>query len=958
MKRYYCSFVRLLSGVCVTCCAFSGLSAQTNPSIPVTREEARAMYSTMNSAWTSVHDPSIVYEPQNRQYYVFGSHVGVSKTADLRNWTGVAQTWAAVNEAGTVTNNVTFNEAFHIHQTKEVTIGGVPTAFGNYDAAGWNCALPGKDANGNPVTWTVAGNMWAPDVIWNPTMGKWCQYLSLNGPEWNSCIILLTADRIEGPYLYQGPVVFTGFRNDTDERISFHKTDLELVIGKQTALPARYNKTNWGDFWPHAIDPAVFFDEEGVLWMVYGSWSGGIYMLQLNAASGLRDYDVAYPGDYDTKGAQVTSDPYFGKKVAGGRYVSGEGPYIEHIGNYYYLFMSYGGFDPNAGYEMRVFRSERPDGPYKDASGRSAIFSNWVLNFGPNSDTRGEKIMGAYNHWGFMTVGECAQGHNSVLAAEDGNTYLVYHTKFNDGTFGHQVRVHQLFLNADGWPVAAPFEYGGETFGDKDVATTEAFTTAEIAGIYKVLLHKYGMNHTAYEEVTPMEVTLRADGSVTGAYTGSWSHTAGSSYITLTLGNTIYKGVVTEQQMEPTTIKALCFTACSTGGVNVWGYRMEDRYALAYALNNAVMPVANNQTVNKNVDLYGVRPDASVTLKWRSDRPDIISNTGRYNPMGLTENTPVTLTAEMVCGDYYCTEDYRVTARKYSEPSGDWQSGLRAYYGFDMEPYVNAYTPSQQAVLLAESSNSKPALEQDSIRTGNVLHQYFGASGHCSYVRMPNPLRDLTLEGMTVSMWVKRTDDVPWDAVWSFYNGAANTRLYMTGNTYVGFNNGSDWFDINHPGSILSDNIPVGEWTLVTLTVSRTYGCYIYINGSYKRSLHFAGTCNGAEATDKDFDYGKVMDFIRDCPYFFLGYGSFWGSVDVRIDDVMIYDRELSGSDIRALNTVCNRVTDLGGATTGVRGIGCDPQQEDGRIYDLSGRRMEKAGRGVYIINGRKRLNK
>ena len=186
--------------------------------------------------------------------------------------------------------------------------------------------------------------------------------------------------------------------------------------------------------------------------MSYGSWSGGIYILQLDPNTGLRDYNVTYTGDFDTKGANVTSDPYFGKKIAGGRYVSGEGSYIEHIGNHYYLFMSYGGLEPNGGYEMRVFRSSRPDGPYKDMNGTDAIFTSWKLNYGPNADNRGEKLLGAYNHWGFMNVGERAQGHNSVLAAEDGRTYLVYHTKFNDGTAGHQVRVHQLFLNRSGWP--------------------------------------------------------------------------------------------------------------------------------------------------------------------------------------------------------------------------------------------------------------------------------------------------------------------------------------------------------------------------------------------------------------------------------------------------------------------------------------------------------------------------
>ena len=163
--------------------------------------------------------------------------------------------WGTVDDDGTTLSNVAAADAFHTNQTKEITIGGKKVAFGNFDAAGWNCALPGTGNNGEETAWTVDGNMWAPDVIYNPVMEKWCQYLSLNGPTWNSCIILLTADRIEGPYVYQGPVVYTGFRNDTDERISFHKTDLELVIGPQASLPERYRQDNWGDFWPHAIDP-------------------------------------------------------------------------------------------------------------------------------------------------------------------------------------------------------------------------------------------------------------------------------------------------------------------------------------------------------------------------------------------------------------------------------------------------------------------------------------------------------------------------------------------------------------------------------------------------------------------------------------------------------------------------------------------------------------------------------
>lgn len=107
---------------------------------------------------------------------------------------------------------------------------------------------------------------------------------------------------------------------------------------------------------------------------------------------------------------------------------------------------------------MRVFRSEKPDGPYLDTEGKDAIFQSFMVNFGPQSKTdRGVNIFGAYGDWGNMATGnlsERSQGHNSILAAEDGSTYLVYHTRFQNSGENHQVRVHQVFQNQDGWLVA------------------------------------------------------------------------------------------------------------------------------------------------------------------------------------------------------------------------------------------------------------------------------------------------------------------------------------------------------------------------------------------------------------------------------------------------------------------------------------------------------------------------
>lgn len=36
----------------------------------------------------------------------------------------------------------------------------------------------------------------------------------------------------------------------------------------------------------NAIDPTLFYDKDGKLWMTYGSWSGGIFVLEVDPATG------------------------------------------------------------------------------------------------------------------------------------------------------------------------------------------------------------------------------------------------------------------------------------------------------------------------------------------------------------------------------------------------------------------------------------------------------------------------------------------------------------------------------------------------------------------------------------------------------------------------------------------------------------------------------------------------
>ena len=176
--------------------------------------------------------------------------------------------------------------------------------------------------------------------------------------------------------------------------------------------------------------------------------------------------------------------------------------------------------------------------------------------------------------------GERSQGHNSIIAAEDGRTYLVYHTRFQNWGESHQVRVHQVFQNKDGWLVAAPFEYTGEEVKSADIASTQQVNTDQIPGTYKLLFHKYKLDHTAKEAAEPVEVTLTADRKITGDVTGTWAITAGTSYMNMVIGGVAYRGVLVEQTLESKDTKTIAFSglaykANGTDGVTVWAYQTE-----------------------------------------------------------------------------------------------------------------------------------------------------------------------------------------------------------------------------------------------------------------------------------------------------------------------------------------------------------------------------------------------
>ena len=671
--------------------AFSALSSAAQTT--VTDADLQGAYSARQYNKRVVcHDPSIVIDnitnPASPTYYIYGSHLGRGKTTAAENY----QEWTVFKtgeENATATNSlfcnlsgnlINYSDAYTTHAVTSVKDhAGKTVTFGNFDAHGWQ-----KKGS------TVKGMQWAPDVIYNKTMKKWCMYMSLNGDNWASSIVCFTSDNVEGPWKYQGPVVFSGFlgkyaHNGYAAADDWKNTDFAIATG-ETSLPERYNVGDkWGSFWPNCIDPCVFYDDQDNLWMSYGSWSGGIFLLRLDKSNGLRDYTYTYPYEVNGKAAtsaaasaNTTSDPYFGKKIAGGYYVSGEASYVEKIGSHYFLFMSYGELVSTGGYQMRVFRSDNPEGPYVDCNGTSAVFNRYLMNYSATAvDNRGVLLFGGYK-WDPMSGAEIAQGHNSAFTDKEGRSFVVYHSRFTNKGEGHEVRVHQLFLNDEGWIMAAPFEFDGETITNNDIATKASIADTEIAGDYQFLRHEYGQNTEAKAYETPVNIRLNADGTISGAENGTWERTAGTDYIALTIDDVVYRGVLVRQTIDYTNIPAIAIAALSSSSGSttlgqksytkqqeVWAVKADAKAAIKYTANKINLPF-DDGTVLEETPVLPTEGKLGTNISWKSSDESILTSDGKVKGQG-----EVTMTMIVSKDDYVYTKDYTIVVEAEAEKDAD-----------------------------------------------------------------------------------------------------------------------------------------------------------------------------------------------------------------------------------------------------------------------------------------------
>lgn len=460
---------------------------------------APAPQATFGFANVGVHDPSVIKVGDT--WYVFGSHLSAAKSTDLMNWTRIAD---GANDANPLFDKV-------------------------------------RTALAATFAWAQTDTLWAPDVVQLDDGKFYMYYNACKGDSPRSALGVAVADKVEGPYVDKGVFLKSGMWD----------------------LPSEDGRIYDARVHPNTVDPQTFFDKDRKLWMIYGSYSGGIFILELDKATG-----KPKPGQG------------YGKHLLGGNHARIEGAYVSYNPRtkFYYMFTSFGGLDANGAYNVRVARSTSPDGPYVDAVGTdmATVKANPALPLFDDASIapHGQKLLG--NHQFALAAGETgtapgyvSPGHNSVgYEAATDQYFMFFHSRFPGRGEAHEVRVHELFFNEDGWPVMAPLRY--VPLSKSTVPLSAAVTAAEVAGAYKMLDHGKDISATIKQS---QAIRLEPNGAVSGAATGSWTH-KGGNMISLTLdGAGTFGGVLSRQWNPNAGSFAVTFSAQSRAGVSLWGVR-------------------------------------------------------------------------------------------------------------------------------------------------------------------------------------------------------------------------------------------------------------------------------------------------------------------------------------------------------------------------------------------------
>lgn len=423
---------------------------------------------------------------------------------------------------------------------------------------------------------------WAPDIVPCPSGGYWLYTCVVDGAGDNegmrlpggnyarACIMLYHAD-----YIYQGEFKYVGVLMQSSIRRGESQRDV------------------------NGIDPQIVYTPDGKMYMAYGSFGSGNYIIELDPKTGLRmdgkgwqthetirgyienDIQDMYANTVN-EGADGKSigwvHDYYGTNVSkqnmeapviarhDGVKIADETATYDENGEpvdvegktYYYSMHSYNGLGDD--YQMWGGRSESVLGVYKSAMGKGIVFNQGSDKASNLAMNEGNKYMGAFK-WNNKSADSkeidiILPGHNDLFTNKYGTDLAVYITRtptYSATDIPWVSQVHQYYLNSMGDLVINPNRYAKEI--DRAVTKDELLHFTDGGKFDMVSLVNQrdteAGNWRGIKSVS-VEVTLKEDGTVadaSNAKIGSWLM-YGKGYVKFTFdakqanGEQVYYGVV------------------------------------------------------------------------------------------------------------------------------------------------------------------------------------------------------------------------------------------------------------------------------------------------------------------------------------------------------------------------------------------------------------------------------
>jgi arabinan endo-1,5-alpha-L-arabinosidase len=345
-----------------------------------------------------VHDPYMLQDPATHIYWLYGTHQTLAYSTDLSTftYTTLNSTYGACTAA---------EATYWLADDNHCPIIGP-------DFASWTgLQTPPSDNNGKNI------DVWAPSLLYaNGTYYLYyaVPYAPSTGAE--AVIGLATSNNAYGPWTDRGYVV-TSWTNTTSPLPS--PNPWGFTVG-----------TTW-----NAIDPAPFLDAAGNWWLVFGSWSDGIRVLQLQTpATASSNATVGFP--VSTNSSTWTKIAYRGAGEEGPFIY----PWVVNGTQYYYYFAPINTCCQGTAstYREIVGRSTSPNGPFVDRGGVPLTSGGGTILISSHGNVYGPGGASVFTDTG-------SDGTQSLPT-------IVYHYYDGNHNGTPTLGINRLGFTADGWP--------------------------------------------------------------------------------------------------------------------------------------------------------------------------------------------------------------------------------------------------------------------------------------------------------------------------------------------------------------------------------------------------------------------------------------------------------------------------------------------------------------------------